>query len=179
MEPTLSIIVPSSGERAPLLARCITEISRQMAPGDELLVSVDERWPWGYRARQEMMAKATGDALLFMDDDDVYTPEALQVIRGEVREHPDAIHVFRMDATNHDSVGHHYIWHTPELVAEGNVASQILCVPRKLWLGAWGHRYEGDCDFLRSTIERNPGVEVRWVDYVVCVLRPQVAGARA
>lgn len=174
--PTLSIIVPSSGgARAPMLARCIDAIALQMEPGDELLVSVDESWPWGYRARQEMMAKATGDALLFMDDDDVYTLDALRVIRGEFRKHPTAIHVFRMDATNHDSVGHHYIWHTPELVAEGNVASQILCVPRKLWLGAWGHRYEGDFDFLQSTIERNPGVKVRWVDYVVCVLRPQVA----
>lgn len=169
-----SIVVPSSGgDRRQMLARCTASIVTQMSAGDELLLSVDHSSPWGYRARQEMMQKATGDALLFMDDDDVYAPGALRTIRQKLALAPDSIHVFRMDPTNHPSVGTEYVWHTEGAIESGNVCSQILCIPTSLWLGAWGRRYEGDFDFFKSTIDLNPGVEVLWHEDVVCILRPE------
>jgi hypothetical protein len=50
------------------------------------------------------------------------------------------------------------------MIREGNVSTQMFCVPRTATLGKWGTRYEGDYDFIASTVAANPGSEVRFVD---------------
>lgn len=168
---TLSIIVASRGER-PSLARTLESISTQMLPGDELLVGVDENSLCGYRTRQELMHRARGEALLFMDDDDVYTPGAFEIIRRALYDAPDDIHLFRMDTTCWVDSIYDHVWHTRGDFVVGNVASQIACTPRHLWLGSWGSRYEGDWDFLSSTAALNPDSRIVWHDDVICLVRP-------
>lgn len=140
-----TIIVASCGR--PTLARTLLSISPQMLPGDELLVSVNDDAPWGHAARNELMARAHGDALLFMDDDDQYTPGAFATVRGALSAEPERMHIFRMRYPQGQT-----IWERPELV-EGQVSTQMVCVPNKPERGSWGERYQGDFDFITATAE--------------------------
>jgi glycosyltransferase involved in cell wall biosynthesis len=159
----LSIIVASSGR--PTLARTLDSAATQMLPGDELLVSVNDDAPWGHRARNELMTRARGDSLLFMDDDDEYADGALVAVRAALDIEPSRMHVFRMRYPNGDT-----IWRTPALIC-GNVSTQMVVVPnvpeRRGW---WGDRYEGDYDFIASTA-RLAGQPV-WHEEVIALCRP-------
>jgi glycosyltransferase involved in cell wall biosynthesis len=141
-DPTLSVLVASCGR--PSLTNTLVSISRQMLPGDQLLVDVNDDSPWGNRARNRMMPHATGDGLLFMDDDDIYHPAAFEVIRAAFAEDPERMHVFKMRYPDGRE-----LWKVPELVCD-NVSTQMVCVPN-MRLGVWGDRYAGDFDFFEST----------------------------
>lgn len=164
----LSIIVPTSGKRDTLPATIISATS-QMRPNDELLVDVND-FPWGNWARQRKMEQACGDALLFQDDDDVYAPGALDIVRRELEAEPCRFHVFRMLYLENEFV----LWQDMD-VRCGNVASQMICVPNipDQW-GVWGNRYEGDFDFISTTVAKmGPPI---WHQEVISLVRhPQLA----
>jgi hypothetical protein len=145
---SLSIIVASSGRST--LPRALASVTAQLQPGDELLVDVNDNAPWGHRARNRMMPRARGDHLLFLDDDNIYLPDALATIRRACAAQPQRLHIFRAgwpDGT--------VLWRTPHLQV-GNVDTLMVCVPNR-WqnppsppagLPEWGERYEGDYDFI-------------------------------
>jgi glycosyltransferase involved in cell wall biosynthesis len=119
-----------------------------MLDGDELLVSIQSDCPWGHAARNQLMTCARGDALMFIDDDDAYLPDALSLARQAVSERPDRVHLFRMRLP-----GGRELW-ADKTVRCGNVSTQMLVVPNDpARLGQWGDRYEGDFDFLTSTLD--------------------------
>lgn len=159
----LSIVVASSGR--PTLARTVESARSQMRDGDEILVSVNQDCPWGHKARNQLMRAARGDWLLFMDDDDMYTPGALDTVRGAVGlvGHP---HVFRMRYATGD-----VLW-TDREVRCGNVSTQMVVVPNVGdLLGRWGDRYEGDFDFIAETCS-NLG-QPFWHEDVIALVRPE------
>jgi glycosyltransferase involved in cell wall biosynthesis len=124
-------------------------IHTQMAPGDELLLSVNDNAPWGHRARNEMMEKATRDMLLFMDDDDIYLPGGLEMVRQGVGEWTSNLHIFKMEYMDGSP-----LWRQPVL-ALGNLSTQMIVAPNiPGLLGHWGDRYEGDFDFACSTAQK-------------------------
>ena len=92
---SLSVIVASSGR--PTLQATLCSIAPQLEPGDELLVDVNADGDWGHRARNRMVTKATGDWLMFMDDDDEYVPGAFQTVRDTVALNPGRPHLFCME----------------------------------------------------------------------------------
>lgn len=164
--PCLSIIVASSGR--PTLARTLESVRSQMVEGDEILVSVNSNAPWGHAARNQLMLAASGDYLLFMDDDDVYTSDALAAVRRAVAGcGHDAVHLFRMQYADGA-----LLWADRE-VRCGNVSTQMIAVPAfaPMFPGCrWGNRYEGDFDFISACSGHLP---VEWHEDVIAFIRPK------
>ncbi|HEY1370133.1 MAG TPA: glycosyltransferase family A protein [Gaiellaceae bacterium] len=90
----LSIIVPTPGR--PSAAQAVASAVEQMRSGDELLLVCDTSGDWGITPRNRAIAAATGTHLIFLDDDDVYLPGALDTIRAFAAEHPGRIGIFRI-----------------------------------------------------------------------------------
>lgn len=109
----------------------------------------EARGGWGGPARNHGVAVARGSHLLFIDDDDVYRPGAIDIIRGLVADAPDTMHVWRMLAR-----GGRVLWGKQQLRV-GNIGTPMFCVPRYA-AGGWTGRYEGDFDFALSSC-RNVG----------------------
>lgn len=140
----------------------------QLEPGDEVFILCDDSGDAGDTPRNETMHRAIGTHLLFIDDDDEYTPGALAVIRRFADENPGRIGIFRM---KHPTGPHH--WRTPEL-AHANVSTQLFCVPNVPdKLAEWRHvgRRHGDFRFIKFTSELM-GQEPLFVDHVTVLARP-------
>lgn len=143
--PSIAVIVPSSSR--PSLKETVASIVPQLEPGDQLLVDVNAENDFGNAARRRMVPRAHTDLLMFQDDDDVYRPEALALAREAAVEYPERVLIFRMIYLENMFA----LWDVPEL-REGNVASQMLCVPNiPEKLGQWSDRYESDFDFISSS----------------------------
>ncbi len=159
---TLSVLVVSTGRST--LARTIGGLAAQLRPGDELLVDVNDDSPAGHRARQRLMERARGDYMVFSDDDDLWTKDALSVVRKQCRKAKPALHIFRMILRERGPRLGVVMWARPEIY-EGNVSTQMLVVPNvPEGLGRWSDRYEGDYDFAVSTAAN---LDVVWHEEVV------------
>lgn len=172
-EPTLSIIVPTRGRKT--LERTLRSISGQLQPGDEVIVLRDETGDSGDSARMSGMERARGSHLAFMDDDDVYRPGALEMMRRFARDHPGRIGIFKMQhpvGTTH--------WRDGEPVLRyANVSTQNFLIPNLPGrLGRWTDRpprpgggvYDGDYAFIARTVELQG--EPLFVDEVTVLARP-------
>jgi hypothetical protein len=169
---TLTIILATAGR--PTIKHTLASIAAQLEPGDELFVLRDDSGDAGDTPRNETMHRATGTHLLFIDDDDVYVPDAFARVRRFADENPGRIGLFKMKhvvGTTH--------WRDRE-VYYGNVSTQTFCVPNIPGkLGRW-HRterpnrdepYIGDYVFLKETIELQG--EPIFVDEVIVLVRPE------
>lgn len=181
---TFSVVIPTCGRET--LRRTLRSIAAQSKPPEEVIVVGDgeqpvaraifeeERRPgWRYEEhgptrlignaqREHGIALARGDYLSFMDDDDVYEPDAFSAIRAAVAEHPGRPLVFRMD----QSFGA-VLWRTPALTY-GNVGTPMFVVPRLPGLLApWR---TNDFDFIAGTVALQ-GKPV-WREEVIARIRP-------
>jgi hypothetical protein len=169
---TFSVIVPTVAR--PTLAGALASVSSQLEPGDEVLVRCNRDGDLGARARNELMARASGSHLLFLDDDDEYVPGALSTMRRWAAEHPDRIGIFRerlVDGSLH--------WTTPEFRI-GNVGTVLFVVPnRPEKLGVWDIYGDDwaptDWVFISATAEKMG--DPMFVDEVVALQRPRGAFA--
>lgn len=142
---TLSIIVPTNGRQS--LTATVAALVPQLDHGDELLIMRDSSGDFGHSARNQMMGRAAGTHLMFIDDDDRHLPGALAIVRDALERHPDRLHLFAISYQD----GRILI---PGPIEIGYVSTQMLVVPNQPGrLGTWGDRYEGDYDFVRSTLE--------------------------
>ncbi|MGZ4384540.1 MAG: glycosyltransferase family 2 protein [Gaiellaceae bacterium] len=168
--PTFSVVVPTSGR--PTLLQALESIVPQLEPGDEILVVCSDDHDWGGRARNSAIERARGTHLVFMDDDDVFTTDALDSMRRFAREKPDRIGIFRMryECWRHDRYGQ-VLWEKPEL-AWGNVGSPMLLVPNlPEKVGRWDPSVHwGDWSFIEETAALQGDAE--FVDKVVARIRP-------
>jgi glycosyltransferase involved in cell wall biosynthesis len=169
-EPKLSVIVPTIGR--PTLSRTLASIEAQRTiPGDQTIVIRDDlpHRDWGAWARAEGITQAAGDFLLFMDDDDAYVPAAFDVIRAAVTANPDVVHIFRM---RRFAPFNDVLWHRKNLSAPGQVGTPMFAVPnRREWLGTWSRHYEGDFEFLRSTLAKMCSEPI-WHEDVIAEVYP-------
>ena len=162
MSVTFSVIVPTKGRET--LTRTLASVAPQLENGDELLVMRLD-CVWGNEARDLMMAKATGSHLLFMDDDDVYAPGALAIVRSAVAQAPDRFHVFRM--RHGDGV----TW-ASETFAACNIGTPMACFrngPTARW--ADDDSPTSDFEFFRQTLVMVGGEPIFHED-VIAVVRP-------
>lgn len=186
MTPRFSVIVVTSGR--PTLDRTLSSIAAQaLSVDDEVLVvgkgpeiqALAEKYGyryvedgpfgcWGQRERQAAMAKATGTHLLFMDDDDYYLDGAFAAIRSTVSAWPGHPVMFRMYGPSHVGL----IWRSL-VVACGNVSGTQFVVPNDDRLGTWSQRYEGDFDFITSTLRNYPPDALVWDDSIIVGCRDQ------
>jgi glycosyltransferase involved in cell wall biosynthesis len=129
---------------------------------------------WGNRERDIGISQARGDRLVFVDDDDELTPEALDLVRRAHALQPTSPLVFRMELVGHNDL----LWTTPE-VRSSNIGTPMFVplndrskLPR--WMDGAGHGYASDFIFIRSCCERQ-GAPVFFTN-VICrvhhVLRP-------
>lgn len=166
---SLSIIVASSGR--PTLQRTLESITQQLRPGDELLVDVNQDAPWGHAARNRLMPRACGDALAFIDDDDIYLPRALEIIRASVALNGTNAHFFKMRYGLSTPVPGAEVWTQTELI-EGQVSTCTIVVPNiPQKLGVWGSRYAGDFDFAASTVALHDLPPI-WHEQTIAEYRP-------
>jgi hypothetical protein len=177
---SLSIIVPTVGRWT--LERTLDSIRPQLHPEDELIVvyshevTQDPSLGRGGAEKVEGTRRATGTHLAFMDDDDVYLPGALDLMRAHAADVPV---IFRLDGS---SVGIGTIWREPEL-RYTNVSTQMFVVPNDpTRLGEWApHEQSGarglpagqDFTFLTGCVERM-GAPV-WRPEVIAQLRPPLS----
>jgi len=120
---TISYIIPSCNR--PTLSRAIDSI--EMRDGDEICVEFDvpKSGKWGNPQRNKAIARATGDYLAFMDDDDRYLPGYRDTFEKVIKENPGKPVLFRQRYPNKD-----VIWKTKE-VLPGNVSTVMMLVPNK------------------------------------------------
>jgi hypothetical protein len=124
----------------------------------------------GHAGRVHGIGLATGTHLAFMDDDDIYLPDAIDLMRTHACDRPV---IFRMDHYNHG-----ILWRDRTLEF-GNVSTQMYVVPNDPGrLGSWEPHVPGlkepggDYTFIASTVEKM-GDPV-WREEIVAKLRPSL-----
>lgn len=195
--PTLSLIIPTQGR--PTLERALASARDQLGLGDECWVVVDthgmstpefsaiaERvgkfgpqfWitgrdagchDFGHSQVNHGIACARGDYIHVSDDDDVWCPGALAVMREAIVAHPGRVFLFRFRSY----LGGTVFWLQPGLVRQACIGGHCLLAPNLPGkLGQWGARYEGDYDAITATLALHDQPPV-WVDFIVCEQRPR------
>jgi hypothetical protein len=139
-------VIATSGR--PTITTTLSALTPQLEHGDEILILRDSTGDWGHTPRNNALPRCNGTHLMFIDDDDHHLKGALEYVREEVAHAPDRVHLFAMAYSDGRVV--HPAW--PLQI--GYVDTSMLCVPNTHGkLGRWGDRYEGDYDFIASTIE--------------------------
>lgn len=129
---------------------------------------------WGNEQRNLGIEKAQGDHLLFIDDDDIYTPDAFKVIARSLSAYPDNPIIFRML----DWHNNRYILWRKRKLALGNIGTPMVCLPNNNnRLGKWPEgvkEYAGDAHFIHSTLSRWPKKAIVWLEDCIVICRPEV-----
>ena len=183
----LSVITPTVARDS--LRNTLASIAPQLQPDDQHLVIGDgaqldaASWcaefgaeyhdgpsihDWGVSQRDYGITLATGDVLLFCDDDDVFTTDALATVRAAVADNPTTPHIFRMFLAH---LGRS-LWKTQE-VREGNVGTPMIVTPRYDDLPRWADRfnpYTADHRFAKRITDAHG---VIWREEVICIVRPE------
>jgi glycosyltransferase involved in cell wall biosynthesis len=183
----LSIVIPTLGRPslAATLASCadadeivvVLDTSRGGAlpcklPPNSVFAEGDFGVTGGHAGRAHGISLATGTHLAFFDDDDVYTPGAMDLMRYAACDRPV---IFRMDHYTHG-----VLWRDRE-VRFGNVSTQMYLVPNDpARLGTWephapGLREPGgDYTFIKGCVEKMG--EPVWREEITSILRPHDRG---
>lgn len=188
-EATLSVIVPTLG--AATLSRTLDSIiSQELIEGDQIIIVADGHNPevetmvarygfeylaspidrnWGNGCRNFAMKFATGSYISWMDDDDIYLPDAFKSIRFEITKHYGNPLMFKFYA-----LGGALLWQTKE-IALGRVGGHEAVFPNNSErLGYWSAEYCGDYHFIRSTIDLYPNkdADIIWCEQIIAKCRP-------
>lgn len=185
---TLSVIVPTPD--GGYLKDLFRSIRPQLRDGDEVIVVGDThssalphvrervegegfRWleldagehAWGHPQVNYGIREATADYLVFIDDDDEFTGDAFTNIRRAVRG-VSAPHMFRFQSARYGT-----LWQE-KVVAQGRVGGHEFVVPNiPERLGEWTERYEGDYDFIVSTLAKWPADSLVWRPEIIARAR--------
>ncbi len=184
MPPSLCVITPTISR--PTLARALKSAS--LVPPDEWLVVGDGPQPeaarvvadlampgvrylegpetrnQGNEQRDFAMALATADYFLFLDDDDVFTPGALETVRRQLAGAPV---MFRI---RHNGG---IIWRE-QVIAPGNTGGSMFCVPNVPGrFGRWGgpRAYGRDYFFMLETMRHWPTLV--WLGDIIVECNPK------
>lgn len=164
--PKLSIIIPTTGRKT--IGTTIASLTSQLEHDDEIIIQRDSTGDTGATPRTKGMFSANGDYILFMDDDDIYTPTALSTIRKALVLNPNRIHIFPMAS----GPG----WKLPQYgldVRVTNVSTQMIVLPNDpSKFGQWGLRRRGDYDFIASTVLLWDSPPI-WQSEVTTIWRPK------
>lgn len=118
---SISFIIPSINR--PTLQRTIASI--EVWDGDEICVEFDlpRTFKWGNPQRNKAMARATGDYLAFIDDDDFYVKGHRQMMQDAIDSKPGKPILFQMQYPSGE-----VLWKEREVKA-GNIGSPMILVP--------------------------------------------------
>lgn len=161
---SFTIIVPTTGRST--LPRTLHSIATQLQPGDELIVACNDDGNYGDRSIDRAQGKASGDYVLFCDDDDIYTAGALQRMRTWADANPGKIGLFRRGFNTGAKQ-----WRKPVL-SPGNIQRMCLCIPNVPGaMPTWtGYKTEVDMPIQAAQLQ---GAEIVFVDDVIGLARPE------
>jgi Glycosyl transferase family 2 len=194
-EPSFSFLIPTHREDRPL-ARCLDSVAPQLGPNDEVVVigdTCDGPLPrvrdlvrdygpqflylehdagyhdWGHSQLQYGIGQALGEWLHCNDDDDVYVPGAVAVMRTVAADANGRPILFRF-RSYHGQV----YWAQRGVLQMDLVGGHCLVfpnIPGKI--GRFGRRYQGDWDMIDSTVRLHGGPDsVIWRTEIICIARP-------
>lgn len=196
--PSLSVIIPTCGRRSlgPTLCslRDLERCDQVIVVGDgyqpvaqEIFQNYSKARPGGWRyldvgcdqsvygnfQRDCGMAEASGDVLLFIDDDDVYAPGALAAVRRAAEAAPGTPLIFRARW----GAGHHaagtVLWQS-QRVSAGNIGTPMVVLPNRrygcCWMDGNDRGIVSDFAFLSAAIAETG--EPAWHEDVIAVVRP-------
>ena len=194
-EVKLSVIVPTCGRAT--LKNTIMSILPQMQGGDQLIVVHDGPGkPWlesplehlifdhtaektsnnGASQRDKGMELAKGTHLMFCDDDDIFTPDALAAARDAIGRHPNDMLIFQMEY----GLDGHKLWSVP-LYELCNVGTPMFVVPNLRLLPSWTGWQANIHDYLwGKAVQDQLGMTPIFVGKVISIIRPrkdQLSGA--
>lgn len=188
MAARLSIIVPTADGEG--LDTLFASLDGQLLPCDEVLIVGDTHdgplfhvieqvraadftyiehdaghHCWGHCQVNYGIGYATGDYLIFIDDDDCFPAGALDSVRRAIaaQSSPRPL-MFRFWSERHGRTlpPDHYVQES----AIGGHAMVVPNIPDKL--GRWGERYAGDYDWIVSTLAHWPDGPAWFDDVIAC-----------
>ena len=121
------------------------------------------------------MPLASGDFLMFMDDDDVYTHGALDRVRYHIEMTRAAAGpmLFRMVAHWGEVLWRSFGKWRQNPVSFRNVGTPMFVIPnQRSRLGKWGTGRSSDWHFISTTLPKWPKGSTILVDDVICVCDP-------
>ena len=138
MRPTIAVITGSLGR--PSLEQVRRDVRRQMMPGDEHCVVVGGAYDESHNLA---LGRAAADWLMFVTDDDLILPGAMNRIRKIVPANPTRMHLFQCIGAG---------WSAPRIKEWETGGGMCVTpnIPGKV--GLWGGRRLGDFDFITSTL---------------------------
>lgn len=187
---SLSVIVPTPD--GGFLGQLFDSIRPQLREADEVIVVGDthsdpltevaefvrgegHRWleldagrhAWGHPQVNYGMSQARGDYLVFIDDDDRFAGDAFANIRRAARSLPEpAPMMFRFVSARYGT-----LWQE-KVVQVGRVGGHEFVVPNiPERLGQWSDSYEGDFDFIVSTLAKWPEYSLVWREQIISIAR--------
>lgn len=196
--PSICIITPTVGR--PTLRRTLESGAADLHPGDLWIIVGDGPQPlaqqtcqnvlenrfafmetliilgdYGNPLRDQAMdlAGSDQDYFIFLDDDDIFAPNAIQIIKREIAEHYPRPIMFRMINGNGE-----LLWRTREVIT-GNIGGSMFCCPNTPGkLGAWanGAGHQSDLAFVEQTLKLyGPGwrQNLFWSGDVIVHCRPE------
>lgn len=191
---SISFIVPTHREDRPL-KRCLDSIVPQLQPGDEVIVVGDitdgplpgvealcsayrqvrylehagTEHTYGHEQLNYAIPHARGDYIHINDDDDVWSPQAAFMIRKAASVWPGKPLLFRFRSY----IGLTF-WERPGYFERDHIGGHCLVAPNiKGKLGVWGPAYNGDFDWVESTLAFYGGpTSAIWLDDLIAIARP-------
>lgn len=126
---------------------------------------------WGHCQLNVGIKNARGHYILCQDDDDIYAPGAFDRIRAHIAE----LETPRPLLFRFQSWWGPVYWDTPGVASEGHIGGHCAVFPNDERLGRFTCRYQGDFDYIRSTLDNWGGdSSAVWVDDVIAIARPAV-----
>lgn len=191
----LSILIPTVDPSRPL-ARCLASIAEQpLHEGDEVLVIgdttdgpltkieevVNQFGPpfrylplagtahdWGHSQFNYGITQAQGDWILGQDDDDAYVPGAFGAVRRSIAELDEPRPMLFRFVTHYG-----FCFWDQKRVEEGHIGGHCAVFPNiPERIGRCSSRYEGDYDYLVSTLVLWPADSVVWCRDILTIARP-------
>ncbi len=127
---------------------------------------------YGNPLRDYAMRSTYGNYFVFLDDDDIFAPNAIPIIKEAITKHHPRPIIFKMINGNGE-----ILWRNHE-VTPGNVGgSMFVCpnIPDKLAKWDNGHGHRSDYEFIKQTLEKYGSgwrQEIVWSDDIIIHCRP-------
>jgi glycosyltransferase involved in cell wall biosynthesis len=186
--PKITIIIPTIGRQS--LVESLAAFRGQLRADDEVLLLSDgvankfvrNAWEssglpgrliefsdgphndWGHSIRNQALQQVRSGYVIHFDDDDVYAPNGVEVVRDAITKNGLGLYVFRFRYS-----GGRVHWSEP-VIRFGNIGTPMIVHPVGIQLGRWTPHYGGDFDFFDETRRLNPGLPVKWREEIVATV---------
>ena len=118
---------------------------------------------WGNPQRNKAIARAKGDYLAFIDDDDYYVKGHREIMERAIKENPDKPNLFRIQYPNGT------LWDKKEVVP-GNLSTQMILIPNKPEMLHTWEAGRNMADFIFINKWKWPKEDIVWRDEIICLM---------